>query len=115
MALGVWLWAYGSGHMAPGIGRQAYGSGRTQETLRVQHLVTHDLHAGDPKVPKPMCAQRLVNGEVHRCVLRIAICNENLLCAAFAGKWAVKRLHVQRLVNRCPCLKQVPAPKPRYG
>ena len=66
MALGIWLRACGSGHMAPGIGRQAYGFGRTQETVRVQRLVAHDLYVGDPQVPKPVCAQRSVNGESMR-------------------------------------------------
>ena len=65
MALGIWLWAYGSRHIPPGIGRQAYGSGCTQETVRVQRLMVHHLYVGDPKVPKPVCAKRLVNGEVH--------------------------------------------------
>ena len=51
MALGIWL--------------RACGSGLTQETVRVQRLVAHDLYVGDPKVPKPFCAQHLVNGEVH--------------------------------------------------
>ena len=58
MALGIWLRASGSGHMAPGLGRQAYGSGRTQEIVCAQRLVTHDLYVGDPKVPQPD-AQRL--------------------------------------------------------
>ena len=80
MARGILLRAYGSGHMAPGIGRQAYCFGRAQETVRVQRLVAHDLYVGDPKVPKRLCAQRLVNGEVHRWFLRIAICYENVVC-----------------------------------
>ena len=56
MALEIWVQGHGSGHMAPGIGRQAYGSGRAQEPVRVQRLVAHDLYVGDPKVPKPVCA-----------------------------------------------------------
>ena len=115
MALGIWLRAYGSGHMDPGKGRQAYCSGCTQETVRVQRLVSHDLYVGDPKVPQPVCAQRLVNGEVHRCVLRIAMCHESVAFESFAGKLAVKRLHVQRLVNRGECRKRAPELKPCCG
>ena len=103
MPPGIWLWAYvsgvyESGHMAPGIGRQVYGSGRTQETVRVQRLVAHDLYVGCPKVW--VCAQHLLNREVHRCGLRIASSFENGACVTSAGKLAVKRVHVQRLVNR---------------
>ena len=112
MALGIWLRAYGSGSMAPGIGRQAYGSGRMRGTLRVQRLEAHDMYVGDPKVFTPVCAQHLLNGEVCRCVLWIAICYENDVCATLAGKLVVKRLHVQRLVNRGIFLKQAPALKP---
>ena len=65
MALGIWLQACGSGHMAPGIWRQAYGSGRAQETVLVQLLVRHAFHVGGPKVPKPVCAQRFANREMH--------------------------------------------------
>ena len=124
MAPGICLRAYGSGHiargngsrhMAPGMGRQAYGPGRAQETVRVQRLVVHDLYVGDPKVSKPVCAQRLVNGVVHRCFLRIAICYEHIVCATLAGKLAVKRVQVQRLVNRGCFLKQAPAVKPGCG
>ena len=115
MALVIWLRACGSGHMAPGIGRQAYCSGRAQETLRVQRLVSHDLCVVDPKVPKPVCAQRLVSGEVHQCFLRIAICYENGVRATFAGKLAVKRVQVQRLANRSRFLKQAPAVNPGCG
>ena len=78
---------------------QAYGSRRKQETVRLQHLFAQDFHVRDGKVPKPVCAHRLVNGEMHRCVLRIAICYESVACVAVAGKCVVKRVHVQCLVN----------------
>ena len=112
MAPGICLWAYGSGHTAPGIWRLAYCSGRTQETVRAQRLVAHNVHVGNPKVLKSECAQCLVNREVHRCVLWIANCYANVTSAAFGGKLAVKRVHVQRLVNKCPFWKQAPALKP---
>ena len=62
--------------------------------------MAHDVHLGYPTVSKPVCAQRLVNGQVHRLALQNAICYENVACAALGGKLAVKRVHVQRLVNR---------------
>ena len=115
MLPGIRLWAYGSGHVALGIWLRAsgarHGSGRAQETVRVQRLVVHNLYVGDPTVPKPVCAQLLVNGEVHRCVLHIAICYEHVVCATFAGKLAVTFVHVQRLVNRGLCLTHTPTLK----
>ena len=55
MSPGIWFRAYRSGHVAPGIWLR-----HTQEPVRVQRLVAHDVHGGDPKVPKPLCTQRLV-------------------------------------------------------
>ena len=48
-------------------------------------------------------------------MLRITICYENFVCATFAGQLAVKHVHVQRLVNSGPFLKQVPELKSRCG
>ena len=89
MAPGIQLQAYGSGHMAPDTWLR-----HTQKLLRVHRLVLHDAHVGDPTVPTPVCAQRLVNREVDRCVLRIAICYENVACVAFGCKVAVKHVRV---------------------
>ena len=68
--------------------------------MHAQRSVAHDVRLGDPTVSKPVCAERLVNGKVRRLVLQNANCYENVACVALGGKLAVKRVHVQRLVNR---------------
>ena len=68
--------------------------------MHAQRSVAQDAHLGDPTVSKPVCAERLVRGKDRRLVFQNAICYENVACAAFGGKLAVKRVHVQRLVNR---------------
>ena len=83
--------------------------------MRVHRLVTHDVHVVDPKVAKPNCAQHLVTREVHRCVLWIAMCYENVACAAFGCKLGVNHVHLQRMVNRGPFLEHAPALKPCCG
>ena len=109
------LRAYGFEHVVPCLWLRAYGSGRTREPVRVHRLGARDVHVGDPNVPKPGSAQHLLNREMHRCVLRIAMRYENGACEALGGKLAMKRVHVQRLVSRGLFLKQASALKPCCG
>ena len=124
VAPGIFLRAHGSRHMAPGIWLPAYGSRHMAPGMwfRASERNTACAPFGCPRCARAWlkgcqtyCAQHLVNREVHRCVLRIAMCYENVACAALDGKLAVKRVHVQRLVNRGPFQKQAPAVKPCCG
>ena len=83
--------------------------------MRVQRLVAHNVHMGDPKLPKLVCASRFGSGEVHICLLWITVCYESVACEEFAVKLAVKCVHVLRLVNRGLVLIEAPTLKPRGG